>query len=214
MAEKHLSNDELSAYIDGESRHPEMLAGHIGSCLDCARRHAELARLSRRLRELPAPDVHPAFLTRVVARAAEAEPESGRRWLAFLPAGAGALALVLVAAAWTILRLTAEPVNPPVAVLPASWSEDLDADRLTEFLAWQMAEDSDGMQALATPWTEPVVPQETTGEMLAELAQSDWFDSFASEVSADQEVDELLATLTPTETEALKELLSWYANEG
>ncbi len=38
--------DELSAYIDGESRDPEFIARHLQSCPECARRHVELLKLS------------------------------------------------------------------------------------------------------------------------------------------------------------------------
>ena len=70
--------DELSAYIDGESRNAPAIARHLQSCPECARRHVELSKLTRHVHALPAPEVLPSFAARVVARLDQADAPA--RW--------------------------------------------------------------------------------------------------------------------------------------
>lgn len=95
MREKHITHEELSAYLDGEAKRPEVLAAHLQECAECARRHMDLARLSNHMKSLPACDVSPAFATRVVAHAAETERLRATFWRPVMPFGLAALALVV-----------------------------------------------------------------------------------------------------------------------
>lgn len=214
MAERHLTNEELSAYIDGEARRAEAVAAHIAACAECRRRSEELARLSIRLKALTPPDVHPAFLTRVVATAAETRPLPRRDWAALLPWASAALVVALALGAWAVFRGDEEPPAPGVAQAPAWPGREVDAEAMSEYLAARVAAYPQVLDDDVLPWSNGVEPQDTTDAMLAELAQADWFNAFANEAAADQDTEELIATLTPSEAEVLKELLSRYANEG
>ena len=64
-------NEMLSAYIDGASDAPDEVERLIRTDAEAGRLYAQLSRLSAGLRALPAPDVHPAFATRVLAHVRE-----------------------------------------------------------------------------------------------------------------------------------------------
>lgn len=118
---------ELSAYLDGEVRDPERIARHLQSCPDCARRHVELQELSRHLKALRGPEVHPAFVTRVMAHTTDVQPE--RSWI---PRRSPRLATVLsvavlaAAGAWRWMPQTPDaPIPVPVALrVNLAWQDD------------------------------------------------------------------------------------------
>lgn len=64
--------EDISAYIDGESDQPEAVECLIKTNAEAAKLYAELSRTSTHLKALRAPDVHPAFATRVMAHIREA----------------------------------------------------------------------------------------------------------------------------------------------
>lgn len=129
--------EELSAYIDGEARDPEGIARHLRSCESCARRHMELLKLSSHLRTLPEPEVHPAFLTRVMATVEEQAQAPARRWAPILRLGsAAALVVLAVALLQRFDTQPAPPVEEKVAVKDAvDLDRYLDEDTVTLELA-------------------------------------------------------------------------------
>ena len=80
--------EELSAYLDGEAVNPSDVKRRMAEDPESARVAKELSALSEALGKLPAPDVHPAFRTRVMAHVRETEREAAPstlswRWRAF-----------------------------------------------------------------------------------------------------------------------------------
>ena len=147
MKQKHVL-DELSAYIDGEARHPERIERHLRQCPECARRHMALLKLSSHLSAMEGPEVAPAFLTRVMAHARETEMLSARRFAWSRPLQAGsALALFVVVLAlfngiWPNAR---QPVTAPPAeqVATGTGATYLDEDTIIEAMAELMDEGVD-----------------------------------------------------------------------
>lgn len=211
MSQKHISIDELSAYIDGEARHPDAIREHLQRCAECAQRHTQLAKLSSHLRTLPAPDVSPAFATRVMAAVREARPEpAGFRWLRWASVGVGVAAALVLAAAW----LTSRPAPPPAVVAGNSPAAAADPDRLMQVIAERIerGEDPGLVEADALDDAESI-PASADLE-LALLAQSEWFDPLADEVETEIDIDTMIASLNPEQVRVFKQLLSAYAKEG
>lgn len=65
--------EDISAYIDGESDKPEAVECLIKTNAEAAKLYAELSRTSAHLKTLRAPDIHPAFATRVMAHIRETD---------------------------------------------------------------------------------------------------------------------------------------------
>lgn len=97
-----LNLEELSAYLDGESENPDAMRLRIERDPDAARLAREWSGLSRDLGNLPAPKVHPAFSTRVMAHVRDsgrAGAFAGRfRWWA--PIATASLAAAVIAVGW------------------------------------------------------------------------------------------------------------------
>lgn len=100
--DKHRLYEMLSAYLDGESDAPAEIERLIESDADAARLYTELSRLSTSLKSLPAPEVHPAFATRVMAHVREARDAGSavpawRQVVVKLLGAAAAVALIAIA---------------------------------------------------------------------------------------------------------------------
>jgi len=207
MSERHVL-DELSAYLDGESADPERIERHLQRCASCARRYMELSKLSANLKAMPAPEVHPAFKTRVMAEVAAAGPVRKRlswRWAA----GTAIVALAVVAGAWFGLAphgMDGRPAEAKVDLFSAEGEALLVAE-----LEERLAESETGYS-----WA----PQSYMGEdelsddlWLDTLAETDLFDEFAVAVSTDNDLDSLLAALGDDGLDTFRELLTEYATE-
>jgi hypothetical protein len=207
MSRSHISIEELSAYIDGESRRPEAVREHLQACAECARRHTELAKLSSHLRALSTPEVSPAFATRVMATVRETAPSRGRfGWHALLPAGIGLAAAVVLAGLWFAGR---PPVTP--SDLAQSHPAAVNTDRLMQAIADRIAAGDDPGEFVALA---PDDAATTSDDDLAQLAQAEWFGPLADEVEADEDVDAMLSSLNPEQVQVFKQLLVDYAKEG
>lgn len=97
-------DEELSAYLDGESVHPEKIEHLIKTNVQVAQRYLELQQLSKQVQSLPEPEVRPEFLTRVMAHVREQEEErqpagmfSMVHWSRWVAAGFMATLMVSVA---------------------------------------------------------------------------------------------------------------------
>ena len=100
---KHLSEEQLIAYLDGETTGRESLATHIGDCVEC---RAELERIAEMLaayQALPVPDPGENYGRRVWQQIApRLDEKRSPWWIAFLEprrltAGGLVVALLLVA---------------------------------------------------------------------------------------------------------------------
>jgi len=96
---KHIKIDELSAYLDGEAGALPVLESHLESCDACREQLASMRSVSRKLQDLPMPEVHPAFALRVLAGISDQESTRGRtsilRWVYSLTSVAVAAVLIL-----------------------------------------------------------------------------------------------------------------------
>ena len=214
MNEKRL-NEELSAYVDDESGHAEHIARLVQNDERAARRYTELCKLSAHLKSLPAPEVHPAFATRVLAQARETrQVRSWPRAWRLVPGGAAALAVVC-ALSWLAFR-----------DIPAAPSTDPEVAAVLE-----LRHNSDSLGPLASLFEEDLLSG--SGDMLADdalmsgdidMAVSEesidtavdsivWLASAAPAGSDSQEIDTMLGTLDDTQIAVLKELLIEYATE-
>lgn len=213
MSQKHISIDELSAYIDGEAKRPEAIRDHLQRCAECAQRHTQLAKLSSHLRTLPAPEVSPAFATRVMASVREARPEpAGFRWLRWASVGVGVAAALVLAAAWMVNR----PPAPPPAVANNTPTAAANPERLMQIIAARIEQGEDpGIAGYDMGELDDVeaVPESSDVE-LAALAQSEYFEPLANELEAEIDIDTMIASLNPEQVRVFKQLLSAYAKEG
>jgi negative regulator of sigma E activity len=93
---KNRVREDISAYLDGEAKDAQSIARLIAESEDASKEHLALAELSSRIRNLEAPEVHPAFATRVCAAI---EEQRERRRIAWrIPASLAAAAAVLLVA--------------------------------------------------------------------------------------------------------------------
>lgn len=174
--------DELSDYIDGESRDPDRIARHLQFCPECARRHLELRKLSAHLRALPGPEVHPAFATRVLATLAESPAPAPWFPLAFPRFAAAAIMTLLVGAGLWFAR----PDAPPKTTAPAlnvAWRDDA---RVVEALAALLdtgapvdlfgpSDDPSALEEMSEEDEFAWIPVDSILEVLADAAGTDDF---------------------------------------
>lgn len=195
-AARHIARKELSAYLDGEARRPAEVEGHLRECPECAERLRQLRALSVGLRNMAAPDVHAAFLTRIQAEVSQVRPARRRRGLLFGPVVAVA-AIWVAAAIWLVRPM--EPAPPP----PSFHAESGGSDSFLEEGAWT------GFAGIGPAFEE--APEEA---LLADLAYAPWFDDLARTVEADRDVEDLVLSLSEPEARALRDRLLQYVNEG
>ena len=77
IMKEHIELDELSAYLDDEAANVSVLESHLDTCDFCRDELSSLQSLSQRMQELPEPEVHPAFATRVLATITEEQTTLG-----------------------------------------------------------------------------------------------------------------------------------------
>lgn len=184
MSGSHHVLDELSSYIDGESRDPERIARHLQSCPDCARRLVELRKLSAHLRALPEPEVHPAFATRVMASLAESPAPSPWFHLDFPRFAAAAMATLVFGAGLWFARPDA-PSNQTTPTLNAAWQDDA---QVVEALAALL--DSGAPVDLFGPADDPsALAPEEDGEDFAEVPVDSILEVLADGAGTDEFVN-------------------------
>lgn len=119
---RHLTNEDISAYLDGEHRRPEAVQKHLQQCAVCAHEHVTMQKVSAHVKALPACEVTVGFTARVMRGVEQPKPSRlsiGRRL--WVPLGAGlAAALALVLGLVTLDQSVApvDPASTPVAVQP------------------------------------------------------------------------------------------------
>lgn len=205
--------EELSAYMDGESRDPEYIARHLQSCPECARHHVQLLKLSGHLQALRGPDVHPAFVTRVVAHTADIPrarvwfPQFSTRWAAaFLVLG------LIATGAWTWRPDSAVPAQPEHAVQRVNVAFQDDAqvvEALGRLMDAGIPVDLFGDLDEPSEGEEPDVALESVLESLADASSEDEYtDPFAH-----NDLDGMMDAFAGEDVEILNNLLETDGNE-
>ncbi len=170
--------EALSAYIDGEAGAGDAAENAVGRALQrdpaLLQRQLDYERLGRALRDLPAPEVGPAFTQRVLA-ATEATPRESAGWgWRLRPAIAlGAAALVVVAGSWywsTVAR-------PAARVAESVARFDTDEAAIAALSAWVEqggdAADLSGGGLFADAAYDAESVSLTTDELLLALAEEE-----------------------------------------
>lgn len=179
MNDKERWAEELSAYLDGESRDAAALEKLLAEQPGLARQHNDYARIGALLRSLPDPDVHPAFATRVVAHAIEAGPAPAPwvAWLKWLVPAAG-LAAVVLGAVYLQQEEAVVEETPVIAVLRKDWADE-------EKVVGQMEQMLDqGVQLELYADEDVIEPEAETAVEPVEPLSPEWREEIAREVYA------------------------------
>jgi hypothetical protein len=194
MSTEHVT-DQLSAFLDGEADDPEAVAAHLRRCAACHNRYLELRAMSLTLHALPAPDVTPAFATRVMAQVHEQAPP--RRWPVPVAAWAGAMAVVVlvVVVAGYVFKAPTPQATPTMTL--AQMEKQLWAE------LERRAETEEIEAALGTNDTGYL----SNDDLLATLGAEPWFDELVEEVYATAESADLLRSFDTTEVEEFNSLV-------
>jgi len=112
---KHVTEEELIAYRDGESSGREAIAAHLKECPECAREFEQIEAVLSTLNSLPVPEPGEDYGQRVWRQIAPRLPEKKAKWWEglFLPrrmAAFGAVAALIVLA-FFVGRLSKGPVR-------------------------------------------------------------------------------------------------------
>ena len=219
--------EELSAYLDGESDRASAVKRAVEQEPALRSRLEEYQRASHAVRDLPKPDVHPAFATRVMASIQE-EPEPSKfaaflQWRPLL-AGLGVASLVVVVA--LPIWLNQETVNQDVQLVTNAEPILLREELLDE------EQVLDEMAELMDQGEEFVLFEESEYEELtSESTGGDWLDAVYEDVYASldtsaweeeplpvrPETDVFMMvfdSLDEQESEELDSLLRTYLEEG
>jgi hypothetical protein len=202
---------ELSEYVDGECRDPDRVARHLQSCPDCARRHVELLKLSSHLQALHGPEVHPAFLTRVMAHVDETRP--ARCWLPQVNRGLAALLCVVglfAVGTWRWMPSSTTTPPPESARVNLAWQDDAQVvEALGHLMDMGAPTDLFGDLEETAEIEETPVTLEYILEALAdESVEEDFVDPFGHD-----ELGDLMESLGAEDIQTLRSLLETDGNE-
>lgn len=117
---KHVTEEELIAYRDGESSGPEAIAAHLKECPECAREFEQVEAVLSALSTLPVPEPGEDYGQRVWRQIAPRLPDKKAKWWEglFVPrrmAAFGAVAALIVLA-FFVGRVSKGPVPGGEAV--------------------------------------------------------------------------------------------------
>lgn len=215
----HISIEELSAFLDGEASDVSSLEAHLESCDHCRDRVAALKHDVSLLQSIPEPEVHPAFVARVIATIKEQESTRGRfsipRWVyGLIPAGvAAALILVVVMDDAPDTRQNTAEISAEdrVAAILQQDEEEL-FDQLTMRFAEDASEGSFASGAYDVSTPQPAVPDET----MLSLALSDSKNLMVvnHEWSDTKDLRTTISQLTADESDLFKQMLKAHAQEA
>ena len=206
--------EELSAYLDGEAADPEKIARLLEAHPEHARRFEELRRLSQQVKTLDPPDVHPAFLTRVMAEVAETRPVQPSWFVRFrAPLAAAGVAALVVFAGAAVLRAVFAPELP--VEIAANGRAATAEEALLEALEARAAagEDIDAW-AEASFFDFDDATDVSADDLITGLAAEDWFDKLVLAWEADEDLDTIIGALNDYERATFNELLQEYGEEG
>lgn len=216
----HLSSKELSAYIDGEARHPETVSAHLKTCTECEGHYRELVALSEQLRALPATNVRPGFVVRVLRALNEATPAQTPARPPLRLAAALAMTLFLSVTLLSVYYSSKQsvPLPTPVAVsapavLPMTLAQQEEALilELEQLVAEHPAYDSPLLAYDITNDGEPTVA--TVDDMLLALMEDDALLQYGQTWIEDEDFDTTVNRLDRDQTETLKSLLREYVEK-
>ena len=115
---KHVTEEELFQYREGDQKGREAVAAHLGECAECRGELARLEAVFAALDAIPVPDPGEDYGARVWRQIAPRLPEKGPRWwqAVFAPqrlAVAGALAALVIVAfyAGRVTKQSPAPVD-------------------------------------------------------------------------------------------------------
>lgn len=209
---EHDEFEELSAYLDGEANDPAAVERRLASSPEAARCLEVLRRMSAQLKAIPAPEVSPAFATRVVGHVREEALQAGR-WRVWAPVGALCV-LALVLGIWVGAPVGPVSMNSEITALPVLPAEAEEQALLGAFEGRDAVPEMPGALAFSTsPEPDPALDA-TTEEWVAGMADTPWFDALAEEWEADEDLDLLVQSLDAQELETFKQLLREYERKG
>lgn len=211
-------DDELSAYLDGECRRPDVVEAHLRACPECAARLEALRTVSAAVKTLQAPDVRPEFLTRVMAHAADTPRERPARlalhpWR-YLTVGLAACAALMIGVALFLSESPTPPAGLPVAAQGDAAAPFADDDALAEHLAsrpdWAERLASD-LEFLPSPEIDSA---DVPDEAVAALDDSGLLAELAEELDTPDDLDTMVSAMNDDERAAFIALLQEYQEEG
>ena len=216
---KNRVREDISAHLDGEAKDPASIARLIAESADASKEHVAYAELSKRLRALEAPEIHPAFAARVVASIQEQGERRRIGWR--VPAGFAVAAAALIVGMLsfnsgpTKVAAPAGPVitsNPVVAPVPAvSESEE---DMMAE-LERRISQDSDVQQFVLARFENTPQPEELyTDRLIAAVAGSNGAAAAGEALAHGIDYRAAVQRLDDAQADALKQLLTASVREA
>ena len=212
---KRISIEELSAYLDGEAKHPDKVRQHLRDSDDGARMYQALSEVSEQLRSLPKASVRPGFSGRVLASLESPRP----RWslTRSVPAWASvaAVALVVVLALLSLDGTLDSPALQRAASTPMILSPQTtaleDEEALVAEFERRIASGTESEAFLSSGLYGEAEPMEALPtDLLLALAPTDWVDSLGGlNETADYRME--MNALSRSEKVIFAQLLEDYA---
>jgi len=194
--------DEISAYLDGESEQPEAVERLLQTDQETAAYLNQLRQASGQVRALPSPDVHPAFLARVMAGVAEidAQRHRHRRWRFPLALCTAAMVLIMTGVSVFYVGSGEQPPSLPESAALQNPPQDV---LLVTVLEEHMLENGTELPLVFAP--EPSWQEATLADEEVEL-----LDAMDSMLTASLELRLMLSEMDAMEGAAFYELLTEY----
>ena len=179
---KRISIEELSAYLDGEAKHPDKVRQQLQGSDEATRMYQALSKVSSHVRSLPKANVRPGFAGRVIASLEATKPRRSLTWP--VPAWASLAAVAVVAVLAMIgLNDTVESPGVQTAVsTPPTYTPQPtvveDEDALVAELERRISSGADSEALLSAGLYEEEDPvEELPADLLLALAPADWLNS-------------------------------------
>lgn len=212
---KRITDEELSAFLDGEAKHPEEIERQIQQSGETAQRYLAMSKISTQVQALPKLSARPGLSGRVAVSLAESKPNRRLMW----PVRAAAPVLAAIAFV-TFLAVTGkeESASPallqtavvaPETVAPTENAAVEDVEVLVAELERRLSTDTSSF-AGGSFYAEPELVDELPEEILLALAPPDWLDTFAS-LDSTQDYRKRIGSLSEMERLILVQLLEEYA---
>ena len=219
---EHPKFDELSAYLDGELAAGSTLESHVDSCDACLEQLESMRGVSRKLQDLPMPEIHPAFVQRVLAMISEQDSTRGRvsilRWVYSLAPVAVAAVLILAVALNSSVDGPATTIDvsdsDARAAMASILQQDEEAlfDQLSLHFARSDAGDSIVSAAYQVSTPEPQVPNSTL--LLFALGESKNRAHVDQQWPDSKDVRTTISHLNAEESDLFRQMLMVHAQEA
>jgi hypothetical protein len=211
---KHPSEEELSAYVDGESSSEEQIRQHLQRCEECSRVYVAFCKLSSHIQALPTVQATEGFSVRVTSAASVETPKGSfvRRYAAPL----GVAATLIIAFVLMGNRQVDAPQLDDIGATEVQFTfSTLDEDALLAQIEEGLSEEDN-----VAAFEESLLLggydlyDSSSDEILLALAESEWFETSDELWVNVHAFDASWFSLTEDESEAFTDLLSEYAEEG